>query len=126
MDGYEATRQIRKLEIENCEQCADSEASEELFKCFHHHLPIVAVTADVMNGTHELCFDAGMDDYISKVRFNVSSALILSININTIGSSIFYLFLSFFFLFSSSSSFLQLAISLDACNIWIRNFCILE
>lgn len=66
MDGYEATRQIRKLEIENCEQCADSEASEELFKCFHHHLPIVAVTADVMNGTHELCFDAGMDDYISK------------------------------------------------------------
>jgi hypothetical protein len=35
--------------------------------CPHCHLPVVAVTADVMKGTHELCFSAGMDDYIPKV-----------------------------------------------------------
>lgn len=82
MDGYEATRQIRKWEMEVCEQCSEEiEAlsvddrdrgplgSElQILKCPHHHLPIVAVTADVMKGTHELCVEAGMDDYISKVR----------------------------------------------------------
>jgi histidine kinase 2/3/4 (cytokinin receptor) len=82
MDGYEATRQIRKWEMEVCEQCSEEIealsiderdrrplASElKILKCPHRHLPIVAVTADVMTGTHELCVEAGMDDYISKVR----------------------------------------------------------
>jgi CheY-like chemotaxis protein len=47
MDGFEATRIIRKNEN-------------------GPHLPIVAVTADVMQGDREKCINAGMDDYVSK------------------------------------------------------------
>jgi len=62
MDGWEATRQIRKWEVESCEVCQLTGEP----KCSHHHLPIVAVTADVMKGTHATCFSSGMDDYITK------------------------------------------------------------
>jgi CheY-like chemotaxis protein len=48
MDGYEATRRIRKLEPS------------------HVHTPIIAVTANAMAGTRQTCLDAGMDDYLTK------------------------------------------------------------
>jgi PAS domain S-box-containing protein len=48
MDGYEAASIIRKSEDED------------------HHIPIIAVTANAMNGDRERCLAAGMDDYISK------------------------------------------------------------
>jgi hypothetical protein len=45
---------------------------EKVRVCPHHRLPIVAVTADVMKGTHEQCFSAGMDDYIPKVNIFIN------------------------------------------------------
>ncbi|MEQ8675534.1 MAG: PAS domain S-box protein [Aggregatilineales bacterium] len=51
MDGFEATRQIRKGEK------AQGNGT---------HLTIVAMTANAMKGDREKCISAGMDDYISK------------------------------------------------------------
>jgi CheY-like chemotaxis protein/HPt (histidine-containing phosphotransfer) domain-containing protein len=48
MDGIEATRRIRELEIG------------------HRRTPIVALTANAMMGTLERCLEAGMDDYLTK------------------------------------------------------------
>ncbi len=49
MDGYEATKAIRKAEKE-----------------IGNHIPIVAMTANAMEGDEEKCISSGMDDYISK------------------------------------------------------------
>ena len=49
MDGFEATRRIRGMEVTQ-----------------GGHTPILAMTANVMQGYRERCFEAGMDDYISK------------------------------------------------------------
>ncbi len=50
MDGLDATRHIRQQETEHGDE----------------HLRIIAMTANAMQGDRELCFAAGMDDYISK------------------------------------------------------------
>ena len=50
MDGYEATQAIRLLENKNKVKPT----------------PIVALTANAMKGDDEKCFNAGMDDYVSK------------------------------------------------------------
>ncbi|MFT4648864.1 MAG: signal transduction histidine kinase/CheY-like chemotaxis protein [Glaciecola sp.] len=49
MDGFEATQRIRGMEMVR-----------------GGHLPILAMTANVLQGYRERCFEAGMDDYISK------------------------------------------------------------
>ncbi|MBT8133712.1 MAG: response regulator, partial [Gammaproteobacteria bacterium] len=51
MDGFDATREIRKLDIR---------------ALYDEHLPIVAMTANVMSGDRERCLEVGMDDYIGK------------------------------------------------------------
>ena len=48
MDGYDLARSIRREE----------QAGERM--------PIIAITADAMSGTKNICLEAGMDDYLTK------------------------------------------------------------
>lgn len=50
MDGFTATRQIRDPRSGVC----------------NHQVPVIALTAHVLDGDRERCTDAGMDDYVSK------------------------------------------------------------
>jgi CheY-like chemotaxis protein len=48
MNGYDATAEIRRM---------DGARGQ---------VPVIAMTADVMEGSQELCFAAGMNDFIAK------------------------------------------------------------
>lgn len=50
MDGYETTRYIREWEQGNGQS----------------HIPIIALTADILPGTEENCKTSGMNDYLAK------------------------------------------------------------
>jgi two-component system sensor histidine kinase/response regulator len=66
LDGYEATRAIRRREQDREQVCP-----------WRVPIPVVAMTANAMQGDREKCLAAGMDDYISKpVRiFEMRTAL---------------------------------------------------
>uniref|UniRef100_A0ACD5X6A4 Uncharacterized protein n=1 Tax=Avena sativa TaxID=4498 RepID=A0ACD5X6A4_AVESA len=68
MDGFEATRHIRAIEAKAHEQAddADSAEADSMAEKAKHHLPVLAMTADVIQATHEECTKYGMDGYVSK------------------------------------------------------------
>jgi CheY-like chemotaxis protein len=66
MDGWEATRLIRKKE-----------------RGTGDHIPIIALTAHALKGDRELCIDAGMDGYVTKP---VSRALLFQAIDEAVGS----------------------------------------
>ncbi|KAF7052370.1 hypothetical protein CFC21_060480 [Triticum aestivum] len=68
MDGFEATRQIRAIEAKAHEQRdnADNSDAGSTAKKAQWHLPVLAMTADVIQATHEECTKYGMDGYVSK------------------------------------------------------------
>ncbi|XP_030447845.1 histidine kinase 4 [Syzygium oleosum] len=65
MDGFEATRQIRLMESQVNEQMK-SESAVENVKGGEWHMPILAMTADVIHATYDECLKCGMDGYVSK------------------------------------------------------------
>ncbi|XP_064944282.1 probable histidine kinase 4 isoform X2 [Musa acuminata AAA Group] len=62
MDGFEATRQIRIMESTAYKEASPYDGSVMAIR----HLPILAMTADVIQATYEECVKCGMDGYVSK------------------------------------------------------------
>lgn len=72
MDGFEATRIIRKLESEN-----------------QQRIPIIALTASIMTDEHQKCLDAGMDKVVGKpVQFDELFSVLEQIVPENIGQPI--------------------------------------
>ncbi|KAF8378824.1 hypothetical protein HHK36_030173 [Tetracentron sinense] len=75
MDGFEATRRIRLMESK-ANGLMESKANEQMKNgesTFEGsttkgkwHMPILAMTADVIHATYEECLKCGMDGYVSK------------------------------------------------------------
>ncbi|CAL0308395.1 unnamed protein product [Lupinus luteus] len=65
MDGFEATSRIRMMESTANEQM-NGEYGEGNVRRSKWHIPILAMTADVIHATSDKCLKCGMDGYVSK------------------------------------------------------------
>ncbi|KAE8736328.1 Histidine kinase 4 [Hibiscus syriacus] len=67
MDGFEATKRIRDSEQNINNRIHFGELSVQTCNnVLNWHVPILAMTADVIRATHEECLRCGMDGYVSK------------------------------------------------------------
>ena len=86
MDGCQVTKAIRELETEQA-ALEKPQAPEAI-----HRVPIIAMTAHAFREQKELCFEAGMDDFLSKPLTKkelismVAKRLIISLSRSTISS----------------------------------------
>ncbi|KAK7320123.1 hypothetical protein RJT34_04857 [Clitoria ternatea] len=65
MDGFVATQRIRMMEMKANKQM-NGESGEGNGRRSEYHMPILAMTADVIHATYEECLKRGMDGYVSK------------------------------------------------------------
>ena len=72
MDGFEATKAIRQREAESVKDESFDEIRESL------RVPIIAMTANAMQGDKDKCLEAGMDDYLAKpVKSHLLEAMLV-------------------------------------------------
>ena len=72
LDGLEATREIRQLE------------SEAALKARGYRVPIVALTANAIDGDQSRCLAAGMDHYLPKPLDAIQLVELLDVILNTL------------------------------------------
>ena len=69
MDGYEATRRIRKIEEDRAALMPQSMVRQK-------NIPIIAMTANVFREDVEKCLEAGMNDHVGK-PININEVLMI-------------------------------------------------
>ena len=65
-DGFETARELRRRELEAAAQCASEPAAAAGRAAGERRLPIVGITAGVIDAAYERYREAGMDDHLIK------------------------------------------------------------